>query len=121
MLDQAVVLLDQIVNALEANNALIANNALVPSNTATNNKKRKAGQKKLLAPKRVKDSACRDSLSDSNNKIIQAIRNVKGPKEEEVEEEGIGLVELQILAGFNLRFLENIDLVALPIALLSAK
>ena len=43
MLDQAVVLLDRIVNALEANNALIANNALVPGSTAPNNKKRKAG------------------------------------------------------------------------------
>ena len=121
MLDQAIVLLDQIINTLEANNTLIANNALVPSSTATNNKKRKAGQKKLLAFKRVKDSACRDSLSDNNNKIIQVIRNVEGPKEEEVEEEGIGLVKLQILAGFNLRFLENIDLVALLITLLSTK
>ena len=89
-----MVLLDRIVNALEANNALIANNALVPGGAATNNKKRKAGQKKLPAPKRVKDSARRDSLSDSNDEIMQAIRNVEGPEEEEVEEEGAGSAEL---------------------------
>ena len=120
---QSVALIDQIVTALKANTP-------TPSGPAAS-KKRKAGQKKLLAAKKpYKESALRDPDSDPNNVIIQQIKLIKGSEVEEEEEEERERIpasskELQMFAGFRafvLRLLlENNDSIALPITLLSAK